>query len=653
MKQRTFFAALLLLIFTALGMPAQSVFAATVTAGTGDELVAAISAANLNPDADTIILTSDITLTNHAETSDTYSSTGLPPVTTPITIEGQGHTIKRDVGAPVFRIFRIATGGNLTLYNLTVSGGNIAYANGCNTLLQTCGGGAFNEGTLTIVNSTFTLNKAIRGGGIYNNVGGSLTIIDSTFSYNAAINATSQQGGAVYTTTGTVTITDSVFMGNVTDGTGGAIFSYLSTVNISGSTFYGNMSAFNGGAIAGSVNINRSTFSNNTANINWYGGAVYLFRENGTVSNSTFSGNSAGGGGAIYFGALGGDSYSLTVNGSTFSGNSAPTYGGGGILDNTVPVNVRNSIIVNSTGGNCGTIAGAVGSAVNGDGFSLTDDNTGCSGFTNSSSINLGPLAYYGGATQTFALSVGSAAIDSGSPVCSNSLTDQRGGARVNACDVGAFEYGAPLRSLGFATPSSSILVGLTNTVPVTVTLDAPLTGASAVTAYIWVNGGSAVAGTDYAPFRMQTVTINPGQTTATVTLTLLNPPSSDQSILLSFALKSGPAFNGAAYLYGNIVHEVTLKPSAPTAAANRNFYDTDTPTLTWTAISNASGYEIQVDSDTAFSAPYSFTDTAIPAGQLSKTTTHLDNGTYFWRVRAKGKAVWSTPERIEVFKLP
>jgi predicted outer membrane repeat protein len=642
MKHRYLLFTLFILMFATLGTPTQMVFAATLTAGTPEELVAAMVAANLNSDADTIILMSDITLTNHAETSDTYSSTGLPTVTTPITIEGQGRTIKRDASASVFRIFRIATGGNLTLYNLTVSGGDMAYANGCNTLLATCGAGAFNEGALTIVNSTFTLNKAIRGGAIYNN-GGSLTITDSTFTYNQAVNATSQQGGAIYTTSGNVTITDSVFMGNVTDGSGGAVFSNISSMTINGSTFTSNIANGNGGGVYGAATINRSTFSGNKAN---FGGAIYVGFETATINNSTFSGNTANGqGGAIYF--TDNNAATLNVSGSTFSGNGAPT--GGGIVSNTRPVSIRDSIITNSTGGNCATVASG---AVNGDGFSLTDDNTGCTGFTNSANINLGTLDYNGSATKTFGLNAGSAAINAGSPVCSNAPTDQRGAARVNACDVGAFEYGGSLRSLGFATPSSDVLIGLTNTIPVTVTLDAPLTGASAVTAYIWVNGGSVTGETYYAPFGVQTVTINPGQTTATVTLTLLNPPTSDQSILLSFALKSGPGFNGAAYLFGNIVHSITLKVSAPTAATNRNFYDTDTPTLTWTAISNASGYEIQVDTDTAFSAPYSFTDTAIPAGQLSETMTHLDNGTYFWRVRAKGGAgLWSTPERIEIFE--
>ena len=51
------------------------------------------------------------------------SFTGLPLVTSTITIEGNGSTVTRDASAPEFRILRIASGGNLTIQRLTVSNG--------------------------------------------------------------------------------------------------------------------------------------------------------------------------------------------------------------------------------------------------------------------------------------------------------------------------------------------------------------------------------------------------------------------------------------------------------------------------------------------------------------------------------------------------
>lgn len=653
MKQRVLFPTLLLLLFTALLTPSHAVFAATTLVGTPEELVAAMTAANLNPDADTIILAGDIILISYADTNGTYGSTALPPVTTSMTIEGQGHTIRRQQFSSVFRIFRIVTGGNLTLYNLTVSGGDMAYANGCSTITITCGAGAFNEGTLNIIHSTFSGNKAIRGGGVYNNAGGILNIINSTFSGNSVSNGVSQQGGGVFTSTGVVTITDSLFSGNISGSLGGAVYNNISTVNISGSTFFGNSATGNGGGVYGTATINRSTFSGNSAN---FGGAVFVGFQSATISNSTFSGNSAvNQGGAVFFTDSNPYPNTVTVSGSTFSGNQAAS--GGGIMALSPNMTVRNSIIRNSSGRNCAVLAGG---AVNGDGNSLTDNSAGCSGFSNNASINLGTLADNGGATQTFALNNGSAAIDSGSALCSGS--DQRGVTRgidgvggpgvpqANDCDVGAFEYGATIRTLQFASPSSSILVGLNDTVPVTLALNSTLAQANAVTAYVWVSGGTAVAGMDYVPFGLQTFSIPPGQSTATVTVNLLNP-TVDGTIILSFATQNGPGFNGAVQLGAQQIHTITLKTSAPNAASDRNFYDTDTPTLTWTAITGATGYEIQVDTDTAFTGTYSFIDTNIAAGELSITTTHLDNGPYYWRVRAKGGAgVWSAAERIEIF---
>ncbi len=64
----------------------------------------------------------------------------------------------------------------------------------------------------------------------------------------------------------------------------------------------------------------------------------------------------------------------------------------------------------------------------------------------------LGPLANNGGPTQTHALLAGSPAIDAGNPATPGSggnaceATDQRGYARPAglACDIGAYEFGAP-----------------------------------------------------------------------------------------------------------------------------------------------------------------------------------------------------------------
>src|SRR5229473_359906 len=186
------------------------------------------------------------------------------------------------------------------------------------------------------------------------------------------------------------------------------------------------------------ANISNSTLSGNSAT--YYGGGIFNLKGTAntgtfTISNSTLSGNSAGVyGGGIY------NTGTVTLSNSTLSGNSAP---GGGSLANFNAASVKNSIVGNSSGGDCyGTIT-ALGANLDTDGS--------CGGFTTvtPARLNLGPLALNApGSTKTLALLPGSVAINaapdctdvSGSPV----TTDQRGVVRPDngesACDIGAFE---------------------------------------------------------------------------------------------------------------------------------------------------------------------------------------------------------------------
>ncbi|MFN8595649.1 MAG: choice-of-anchor D domain-containing protein [Anaerolineae bacterium] len=102
----------------------------------------------------------------------------------------------------------------------------------------------------------------------------------------------------------------------------------------------------------GTVNVSHSTFIGNVTDSYW-GGAIYSL---GTVdiSNSTFMSNTAGTGGGLFV-----DNSSATVVNSTFAGNSAGT--SAGIFNRSGTLTMNNSIVTNSpTGGNCGgTIDGA------------------------------------------------------------------------------------------------------------------------------------------------------------------------------------------------------------------------------------------------------------------------------------------------------
>jgi CSLREA domain-containing protein len=189
-------------------------------------------------------------------------------------------------------------------------------------------------------------------------------------------------------------------------------------------------------AAGSSLTVSNSTFSDNAADN--YGGGI-LNSGALTISNSTFSGNSSYDGGAIL-----NDGGTATIKNSTLSGNSASHLGGGIYNFSGGPVSLRNTIVANSSsGGNCrGTISNS--------GNNL-DSGTTCGwgsalGSLSSSAPMLGTLADNGGSTQTFALLVGSLAINTGddttcaaAPV---SGLDQRGVTRPQGvhCDIGAYE---------------------------------------------------------------------------------------------------------------------------------------------------------------------------------------------------------------------
>lgn len=190
----------------------------------------------------------------------------------------------------------------------------------------------------------------------------------------------------------------------------------------------------------GSLTIEDSTFSGNQAQS---GGAIFTYATL-TIINSTFYGNSAGVGGAVTQ-AQG----TLTVTNSTFSNNTA-TGGlgrGGAILNYGGIAALTNTILAGGgTDGNCNEAVNPYyfGNSIIDGGDNLSDDAT-C-GFTQETSQNsvanlkLGPLASNSGPTETVALLPGSAAISSGVANCQP--TDQRGESRPTPCSSGAFQFG-------------------------------------------------------------------------------------------------------------------------------------------------------------------------------------------------------------------
>jgi hypothetical protein len=468
--------------------------AAIIPVGGPCTLVDAMTAANTDTatggcaagsGADTIVLPPGSTQSLTKVHNDTYGPTGLPVISSVITIAGQGSTIARASGAPEFRLLTVNGTGDLTLQETTASGGastgypgrgsGVANYGGTLTITNStisgntsrdAGGGVNNEygGTLTITNSTIAGNA---GGGVGNS--GTLTITNSTISGNTA----SYGGGGVANYGGTLTITNSTISGNTADGRGGGVANFRSTLTITDSTIAGNTSRDAGGGVnneyGGTLTITNSTIAGNAGN-----GVFNSYFSTVTITNSTISGNTASVGGGV-----GNRASTLTITNSTIAGNTA-SYGGGGVANlasfygdfGVIPgtLTITNSTISGNTadtrdGGvaNVGSDLTLIRTLVSGNTAPVTpevfndgavvadshnlfgvDGDAGVVGFSPDPTDVVPPagvrlpaileptLALHGGRTQTLALVPGSPAIDAGGPVCldaeGNSLrTDQRG----------------------------------------------------------------------------------------------------------------------------------------------------------------------------------------------------------------------------------
>ena len=328
----------------------------------------------------------------------------------PITIDGGGDKL----------IFRIYPGVLATLDSLIIQhgfgydyGGGIFVSLNANLTVSNTtlfsnsstinGGGIYNTGTLTVMNSTISFNSASHGGGIYNNSNGVTSIINSTIVENDGY-----LGGGIFNySLGLLSVTNSTFSRNIAT-QGGGIFNYDLNANIvvTNSTFFGNTADDSGGGIYNTffLSVTNSTFSANTA-VN-YGGGIFD-DSNATLSlvNSTFSNNSADKADGIYNDVNGTFNYVNTIIANFMDGGDC-------VNDGVIETNIKNMV----ADGSCAS--------------EFSEDPL------------LGPLADNGGQTQTHALLIGSPAIDTGDNT-SCPATDQRGLPRPQGagCDIGSYEF--------------------------------------------------------------------------------------------------------------------------------------------------------------------------------------------------------------------
>jgi len=407
---------------------------------------------------------------------------GLPMIndTAGLTIDGSGQSVTIS-GNDKVHIITVVSLVPLTLNHLTIANGNtVGYGGGGienygsltiidsifsnNNNPENHGGAIYNQsGTLNVTDSIFSGNNAKkRGGGIYA-LGGVVNISSSSFSGNTALeggaiygydctltitnngsftdnNTPNGSGGGIYNIYGPLTIDDSTFTTNGASwgSGGGGIYNEVGLLTITNSIFSGNSATgSHGGGIYNdaTMNISLSTFSGNSAGT---GGAIVNEGDNATIANSTFSANNASAngdnGGGIY------NTGKLIITNNTLSGNSVPGSGGGiGNIGGTLTL--RNTIVANNPGGNCrGTIT---------NGGNNLDDGTTCgwgsaSGSMSTTNPLLGDLT---GTPAYFPLNSMSPAIDKADDsICTAwpvSNQSQNGVARPQGahCDIGSYEY--------------------------------------------------------------------------------------------------------------------------------------------------------------------------------------------------------------------
>ena len=381
-------------------------------------------------------------------------------ITKNLTLTGDGSASVIIDAQSLGRIFVIAAGKVVSMSGMTIQNGKVATT-------DQDGGALVNNGALTLDDVKFLNNYADNmGGAIYS--ASDLTISNSTFDgnkVNTARTAGADGWAIALETHGSLSVIRTKFTNNKAMD-GGAImtvaYGYFAgkTFKVSNSTFSTNTVVQQGGGIfveQMDTTISNSVFNNNRATHSYGGGMLFSGQGTNaalTVQNTTFSHNQALNGGGLWINQIRTtatlNAVTITLNASTDTVGS----GGGGIVGADLPtlLIIRNSIIAGNTDVAGGTnhpdcYVRAVSIT-----YSLIQNTTGCTadGFTNNVtgvSAKLDALANYGGPTFTHRLQSASPAIDAAdNTTCP--ATDQRGITRPQdgnndgtaTCDMGAYE---------------------------------------------------------------------------------------------------------------------------------------------------------------------------------------------------------------------
>jgi uncharacterized repeat protein (TIGR02543 family) len=273
-----------------------------------DKSLDQISANAVNGGAYTITLTANETIAPK-----TLSYSGKK-----VSITLKGDTSARTVSlSATGSMFTVESGVTLTLgNNVTLKGrdGNTA------SLVKVNSGGALVMNTGSKISGN---GGVYQGGGVYVSYG-TFTMSGGEISGNTA-----SGGGGVYVSDGTFTVNGGEISGNTASYGGGGVYILRSTFTMNGGEISGNtVSTAHGGGVYVDPN---STFtmdggeiSGNTAS-SW-GGGVFVFSAAFTMRGGEILGNTASYGGGVFV-----YSAAFTMRGGEISGNTASSGDGGGV----------------------------------------------------------------------------------------------------------------------------------------------------------------------------------------------------------------------------------------------------------------------------------------------------------------------------------
>ncbi|MGC4896116.1 hypothetical protein [Micromonospora sp. DT31] len=297
-----------------------------------DALIDALTLANRNHGG-TLRLADNCTYELRAQ--DPTAGVALPVIRQDVTVEGSGSTITRDA-EDAFRLFRVTAGGDLTLRNLTVSGGHA--------------GGFPHPGPAGPNSGPNAGRGAGEGGALLVERGGTARLAGVTLAGNNA----EHHGGAL-ANYGRTWLRDSWVVDNHTRGDGAGVVNQ-GLLTVRRTRIDHNSAGADGGGIAnrrGGVveiigdyrgrGVSPSTLSDNRAGGN--GGGLSSGGGFVTVSFTAITGNTAGGnGGGLYAVAT-----DLDADEAYVAGNHADGDGGGVLTSGGTTARIVDGVIVGNT----------------------------------------------------------------------------------------------------------------------------------------------------------------------------------------------------------------------------------------------------------------------------------------------------------------